>query len=235
MGPGFSCGGCCGSRSSIGIENECPRKWHQSSGAGPRPSTTRRQATACSTGKQGRDTVSLSPQMGGRSQEMPPNLIVVEPGWQATSLPRGGGKHRRKRGSGKLGGRSPSAAVVSTIPAALGLVTDVKTGHQCLLDSGSQVSLWPASTNRTALRSSNLRLITANGSPIKTFGTTNREIQIGKKRYSFLFISAKVTRPILGIDFLQRCKMAIDLNMGIFCTLEQQRRSVQPLECRSGA
>ena len=89
-------------------------------------------------------------------------------------------------------------------------MTDTKSGCRCLLDSGSQVSLWPASTNRPTVRSINLRLIAANGSPIKTFGMERREIQIGGKRYSFSFITAEVTRPILGINFLQQCKMSID-------------------------
>ena len=103
---------------------------------------------------------------------------------------------------------------MNTIPAALGLVTDAKTGRRCLLDSGSQVSLWPASMNCTSLRSTRLRLIAANGSAIKTFGTAKRKIQIGDQCYSFSFIIAEVTRPILGIDFLQRYKIAIDFEHG---------------------
>ena len=87
---------------------------------------------------------------------------------------------------------------------------DANSGRKCLLDLGSQVSLWPALTNRTVIRSTNLRLIAANGSPIRTFGRTKHEIHIGGKRYSFSFIIAEVTRPILGINFLQQHKMSIN-------------------------
>ena len=84
------------------------------------------------------------------------------------------------------------------------------TGRRCLLDSGSQVSLWPASMNSATVRSTNLRLIAANWSSIKTFGTAKRKIKIGQKLYSFLFVIADVPRSILGIDFLQKCKMSMD-------------------------
>ena len=53
-------------------------------------------------------------------------------------------------------------------------------------------------------------LTAANGSSIKTFGTANHKIKIGQKLYSFLFVIADVPRPILGIDFLQKCKMSMD-------------------------
>ena len=60
-------------------------------------------------------------------------------------------------------------------------------------------------------RSSNLRLVAANGTSIKSFGSQRREIKIGDKTYQFVFIIAKVTRPILGIDFLGRFGMTLDL------------------------
>ena len=51
----------------------------------------------------------------------------------------------------------------------------------------------------------------ANGTRIKAFGHLNREIKIGGKSYSFIFLIAQVSRPILGMDFLQTFKMSIDL------------------------
>ena len=51
----------------------------------------------------------------------------------------------------------------------------------------------------------------ANGTPIRAFGKSQREIKIGGISYSFVFIIAQVLRPILGLDFLQTFKMAIDL------------------------
>ena len=51
----------------------------------------------------------------------------------------------------------------------------------------------------------------ANGTPLRSFGKSQREIKIGGISYSFVFIIAQVSRPILGLDFLQTFKMAIDL------------------------
>ena len=51
----------------------------------------------------------------------------------------------------------------------------------------------------------------ANGTPIKAFGQQKPEIKIGGKTYSFIFLIAQVSRPILGLDFLQTFKMSLDL------------------------
>ena len=41
-----------------------------------------------------------------------------------------------------------------------------------------------------------------------------REIKIGQKLYSIIFIIAEIAKPILGMDFLQRFKMSFDLAEG---------------------
>ena len=56
-----------------------------------------------------------------------------------------------------------------------------------------------------------MRLSAANSTPIKAFGQQRREIKIGRKSYSFVFIIAQVSRPILGLYFLQGFNMTIDL------------------------
>ena len=58
---------------------------------------------------------------------------------------------------------------------------------------------------------STIMLTAANGTQIKAFGKSQREIKIGGKAYSFIFIIAQVSRPILGLDFLQTFRMSIDL------------------------
>ena len=74
--------------------------------------------------------------------------------------------------------------------------------------------LWPPSTSTSNLHSSRVRLIAANGTPIKSFGTQRKKIKIGDKSYSFIFLIAQVARPILGLDFLTRFGMTIDLRRG---------------------
>ena len=137
--------------------------------------------------------------------------------FQHPSFPgRGGiGWRGRRHRVGKLDGRSPSVAESQQLrqprPATLGLVTDEISRRNCLLDTGSQVSLWPASAATSRLRSSRIRLTAANGTPIQSFGQQNRKIKIGGKFYSFVFLIAQVSRPILGLDLLQHFKMKIDL------------------------
>ena len=90
-------------------------------------------------------------------------------------------------------------------------MTNTRSGKQCLLDSGSQISLWPASNPCKQTRAVNFQLVAANGTPIKSFGSSSRKIQIGDKTYTFKFVIADITRPILGMDWLQRFKISLDL------------------------
>ena len=59
-----------------------------------------------------------------------------------------------------------------------------------------------------------IKLIAANGTPIKSFGYESRQIKIGDKCYVFSFIIADIVRPILGIDFLKHYGMLLDLKKG---------------------
>ena len=114
------------------------------------------------------------------------------------SLPRRRGPRWRgfphwRIGIGKLIGRLPSAPVTNqrTRPAKLGLVTDALSSSRCLLDTGSQVSLWPPLPTTSQLQQSSVRLMAANGTAIKSFGHHQREIKNGGKYYTFLFLIAQ--------------------------------------------
>ena len=63
------------------------------------------------------------------------------------------------------------------------------------------------------INASNIRLTAANGTPIRAFGKSRREIKIGGKFYTFIFIIAQVSSPILGLDFLQTFRMSVDLGL----------------------
>ena len=121
---------------------------------------------------------------------------------------------RRGNGFGKLLGWSPRAAGQPTRarPAQLGLVLDKLTRHQWLLDTGSQVSIWPPSPSTARFSLSKVRLAAANGTPIKAFGQQKRKIKIGGESYTFVFLIVQVSKPILGLDFLQKFKMSMDLS-----------------------
>ena len=96
-------------------------------------------------------------------------------------------------------------------PAQLGLIVDNNSRKRCLLDTASKVSLWPPSPSSSRLPLSRIRLTAANGTPIQAFGQQRKDIKIGGKSYLFIFLIAQVSRPILGLDFLQNFRMTIDL------------------------
>ena len=55
-----------------------------------------------------------------------------------------------------------------------------------------------------------LNLIAANGSRIPNYGRVSHKINIGGSPYTFSFIHAKVSRPIIGLDFLLHFGLVID-------------------------
>ena len=78
------------------------------------------------------------------------------------------------------------------------------------MDTGSALSILPPGLAK-ATRPNNQPLIAANGTPIKSFGTRQIELQLGLQKYSWRFIVADVTQPILGGDFLQSHSLLVDL------------------------
>ena len=79
-----------------------------------------------------------------------------------------------------------------------------------MLDSSSQVSLWPARNVHSLRPDSSIKLSAANNIPITAFGFQTRKVKIAGMLCTWNFILARVSRPILGIDFLKHFGMAID-------------------------
>jgi len=76
------------------------------------------------------------------------------------------------------------------------------TGRQFLVDGRSAVTLWPQSQPLRGTRPVNVKLTSASGNTIPTFGTTQQEINLGGQLFSHTFICSRVKHPILGRDFL---------------------------------
>ena len=90
-------------------------------------------------------------------------------------------------------------------------ITDRKSKLQFLVDSGSDISLLPASFKGCRLPSKNI-LYAANGTTIKTFGTKFLSLDFGLKRsFNFTFVIANVSKPILGVDFLDHFHLLVDV------------------------
>ena len=89
---------------------------------------------------------------------------------------------------------------------------DVRSNIQFLVDTGACRSLLPKPFASASSRGSNVRLRAANGSPIETYGVRTLDVSVSGNTYSWDFIIADVTLPILGADFLGHFKLLVDVH-----------------------
>ena len=91
-------------------------------------------------------------------------------------------------------------------------VINRRTGQSYLIDTGADVSVYPASAQDRKTNPPSAPLSAANGTSIKTWGKRNITLEISsKKLYTHEFYLADVTRPILGADFFIAHSLIIDL------------------------
>lgn len=115
---------------------------------------------------------------------------------------------------GKHRGQSLKAASDDTTPRRL-FVVDKKTKEHYLVDTGSDVSVYPHNRIRRTIKKEIYELYAANGSTIATYGYMNLQPDFGLRRaFPWRFIIAEVTQPILGSDFLSYYHLLPDLHKG---------------------
>lgn len=91
-------------------------------------------------------------------------------------------------------------------------IRDTKLKYVFLIDTGADVSVFPANLAEKQQCPSTLELYAANQSPIKTFGVRELSLCFGLKRnFTWTFILADVNRPIIGADFLSHFGLLIDM------------------------
>ena len=115
-------------------------------------------------------------------------------------------------GVGKRPGRPPVmvAAAGENKNRSTLLAWDRRTGRSYLVDTGADVSVFPASLIDKKTRQKTDPLVAANGSIINTFGQRTIPLQLGGKRHFTVdFHIAEVTQPILGNDFFIKNNLAI--------------------------
>ncbi|XP_059225766.1 uncharacterized protein LOC131997911 [Stomoxys calcitrans] len=82
-------------------------------------------------------------------------------------------------------------------------VRDTNLKYEFLIDTGADVSVFPATSTEKRQNPSSLKLIAANESPIKTLGLN--------RKFIWNFIFASVNRPIIGADFLGHFALLVDV------------------------
>jgi len=81
-----------------------------------------------------------------------------------------------------------------------------------LIDTGSDVSVYPYFMIRDKSRAEACHLYAANGSEIKTYGTLTLQPDFGLRRaLPWRFIIADITQPIIGSDFLSTYHLLPDI------------------------
>ena len=102
--------------------------------------------------------------------------------------------------------------VVSAAHNPLPIIKDHNSSKDVLLDTGSQVTLWPATAaERLHPEETTAHLVAANNTHIPTYGKRQMTFQFGRSRYQWNVIIAKVTRPLIGADFLRHHCLMVDV------------------------
>lgn len=113
--------------------------------------------------------------------------------------------------SGKLNRRSPSGHGSDRQLNRI-LLADPISNLKFLIDTGADVSVLPKRYARCHKPSEDLVLFAANGTKIPTFGTKHLKIDLNLRRsFSWQFVVADVNQPIIGIDFLKKFNLLIDV------------------------
>ena len=92
-------------------------------------------------------------------------------------------------------------------------VHDASNNIRFLIDTGAQVSVLPYDHEKRNLHPSGLTLQAANNTKIATYGQKLLKVDLGLRRsFPFVFLIAAVQKPILGIDFLTKYGLIVDLH-----------------------
>lgn len=93
-------------------------------------------------------------------------------------------------------------------------ITDKKTKVQYLVDTGSDLCVYPRSAVKQPFRTktkTKYELYAANGTSIGTYGNINMHLDLGLRRdFEWRFTIADVSKPIIGVDFLGFYNLLVD-------------------------
>ncbi|CAH8609818.1 unnamed protein product [Dicrocoelium dendriticum] len=108
-----------------------------------------------------------------------------------------------------------AAAVAGQVISRLLYVFDSTTKLHFLVDTGAEVSVLPRSLEKRPLQPAGPMLTAANQTKIATYGQKLLTLSLGLRRnFPFLFTIADVQKPIIGIDFLSKFGLVVDLRCG---------------------
>lgn len=92
-------------------------------------------------------------------------------------------------------------------------ITDHNLKTQFLIDTGSDICVYPVSALRQHRSKTTYQLSAANGSAIDTYGYIDINVNLGLRRnFPWRFVVADVTKAIIGVDFLSYYRIIVDVS-----------------------
>ncbi|XP_044757823.1 uncharacterized protein LOC123315977 [Coccinella septempunctata] len=119
---------------------------------------------------------------------------------------------RRSPTDGKCWGPSLEAASDPSPTTRRLFITDQDSKLQFLVDTGADLCVFPRSAVTGRREKYDYVLSAANGTPIATYGTTTLTLNLGLRRdFTWRFVIADVSKPIIGVDFLSFYNLLVDV------------------------
>ncbi|XP_061688183.1 uncharacterized protein LOC133507275 [Syngnathoides biaculeatus] len=126
------------------------------------------------------------------------------------------GKRQSPRSVAARKRQSPhSAAAVSVgSKGRLLFVKDTLSGRKFLCDTGAQRGVMMATAKDAAGETHGPPLLSGNGSPIRSYGIRTVDLWFGSQRFTWDFVTADVSFPLLGADFFGAHGLLVDVKRG---------------------
>ena len=90
-------------------------------------------------------------------------------------------------------------------------IQDTFSGRRFLCDSGAQSSILPATAADMRATGLGPPMKAANGTPIRTYGTRQVSLGFGGQKFTWDFVLADVSFPLIGADFLCAYGLLVDV------------------------
>jgi hypothetical protein len=128
----------------------------------------------------------------------------------ASGPKRKGVPSRQLPPAGKLTQQTSPAAHVCATTGCL-FVTDRLSKRQFLVDTGSDLCVYPRRLIQRRKERANYDLCVANSTTIHIYGWLPLSLNLGLRRdFTWRFVVADVTHPIIGVDFLSHFGLLVD-------------------------
>ena len=88
---------------------------------------------------------------------------------------------------------------------------DHNSGRRFLVNTGAEISVFPATGNDKRSGSYGPALLAANHTPIRTYGNRTILLNFNRRHFEWAFTIADVPQPLLGADFLRANNLLVDL------------------------